>query len=147
MFAQLLVASALAFNAPASMVSRSAVAARTELSMSTKYTVAAGVAKKKGKTGQSIDLKGYRVGGRAPNSAVKSGTTSGEQSLWNKIFGGSQIEYKQAASMNTRDTGPKAKNKAKTGDSTALKGYKVGMRDPQGLGAGIGAMKRSTKRI
>ena len=50
MFAQLLVASALAFNAPASMVSRSAVAARTELSMSTKYTVAAGVAKKKGKS-------------------------------------------------------------------------------------------------
>ena len=32
--------------------------------------------------------------------------------------------------MNTRDTGPKAKNKAQTGDTRLLNGYKVGMRAP-----------------
>jgi hypothetical protein len=41
--------------------------------------------------------------------------------------------------MNTRDTGPKAKNKAQTGDSSQLKGYKVGMRDPNGYGAHLAA--------
>ena len=41
--------------------------------------------------------------------------------------------------MNTRDTGPKAKNKAQTGDSRLLNGYKVGMRDPNGYGARLAA--------
>ena len=49
--------------------------------------------------------------------------------------------------MNTRDTGPKAKNKAQTGDTRLLNGYKVGMRDPNGLGAGIGGSMGKTKRI
>ena len=40
--------------------------------------------------------------------------------------------------MNSRDTGPKAKNKEATGSTSILKGYKVGMFDPQGNGAGIG---------
>ena len=71
------------------------------------------------------------------------------QNLWQTLFGGKQSEYKQAAGMNTRDTGPKAKNKEKTGSSNLLKGYKVGMRDPKGLGAGIGGGldKKRTKRI
>merc|ERR1712187_764780 len=47
------------------------------------YTVAAGLAKKKNpKTGDSLSLKGYKVGMRAPNTAKSSGTTQGEQSLW-----------------------------------------------------------------
>ena len=41
--------------------------------------------------------------------------------------------------MNTRDTGPKAKNKAQTGDTRLLNGYKVGMRDPNGYGARLAA--------
>ena len=57
--------------------------------MNTKYTVAAGLAKKKNpKTGDSASLKGYKVGMRAPNTAKSSGTTQGEQTLWNKMFGG-----------------------------------------------------------
>ena len=81
--------------------------------MNTKYTVAAGLAKKKNpKTGDSASLsaspaqitpsptrqeellfrrltvavlclaEGYKVGMRAPNTAVSSGTTQGEQNLW-----------------------------------------------------------------
>jgi len=147
MFAVVFTGVALAFNAPTSMVARSAVA-RSDLQMSTKYTVAAGVAKKKNpKTGDSKNLWGYTVGSRAPDTAVSSGTTKTGQGLWERLFSGKQSEYKQASGMNTRDTGPKAKNKEATGSSNALKGYKVGMRDPQGLGAGIGAMKRTTKRI
>lgn len=83
------VASAVAFTAPASLVQQSQVARSAPVEMSTKYTVAAGLAKKKNpKTGDSLSLKGYKVGMRAPNSAKSSGTTQGEQSLWNKVFGG-----------------------------------------------------------
>ena len=63
-----LLAAVASFNAPTSMVGQSAVSsvARTEVSMSTKYTVAAGLAKKKNpKTGDSSNLKGYTVGSRA----------------------------------------------------------------------------------
>ena len=52
------------------MVGQSAVSsvARTEVSMSTKYTVAAGLAKKKNpNSGRSDILKGYTVGSRAPD--------------------------------------------------------------------------------
>ena len=142
-----LAAAALSFTGPASLVSPSAVVARTDVQMNTKYTVAAGMAKKKGNTGQSKSLWGYTVGSRAPDTAVSSGTTKSGQGLWEKLFS-KPTEYKQTAGMNTRDTGPKAKNKAQTGDTRLLNGYKVGMRDPNGYGAGIGGgLKRTTKRI
>jgi len=32
--------------------------------------------------------EGYKVGMRAPDIAKSSGTTQGEQSLWDKVFGG-----------------------------------------------------------
>lgn len=75
------VAAALAFSAPASMVQSNAVVVRSSpVAMSTQYTVAAGVAKKKNpKTGSTTNLKGYTVGSRAPPMAVKSGTTIFEQ--------------------------------------------------------------------
>ena len=191
-----LAAAALSFTGPASLVSPSAVVARTDVQMNTKYTVAAGMAKKKGATGQSKSLWGYTVGSRAPDTAVSSGTTKSAQGLWEKLFS-KPTEYKQTAGtsacrnvvrrrvihvlswpvtwqpvrpadgllaphtsrfqpghaaalvcqhrrfgcpgMNTRDTGPKAKNKAQTGDSSQLKGYKVGMRDPNGYGARLAA--------
>ncbi|KAL1499108.1 hypothetical protein AB1Y20_013620 [Prymnesium parvum] len=89
----LLVGAALAFNAPPSLVHQS-VAVNPQLSisrvspleMSTKYTVAAGLAKKKKPTPNG--LKGYKVGDRAPDTARASGTTKSQQSLWNKMFGG-----------------------------------------------------------
>ena len=80
-----LLAAVASFNAPTSMVGQSAVSsvARTDVSMSTKYTVAAGLAKKKNpKTGDSSNLKGYTVGSRAPDTAKNSGTTKSEQSLF-----------------------------------------------------------------
>ena len=80
-----LLAAVASFNAPTSMVGQSAVSsvARTEVSMSTKYTVAAGLAKKKNpNSGRSDILKGYTVGSRAPDVAVSSGTTKSEQSLF-----------------------------------------------------------------
>jgi hypothetical protein len=80
-----LLAAVASFNAPTSMVGQSAVSsvARTEVSMSTKYTVAAGLAKKKNpNSGRSDILKGYTVGSRAPDAAVSSGTTKSEQSLF-----------------------------------------------------------------
>ena len=80
-----LLAAVASFNAPTSMVGQSAVSsvARTDVSMSTKYTVAAGLAKKKNpKSGRSDILKGYTVGSRAPDAAVSSGTTKSEQSLF-----------------------------------------------------------------
>jgi len=82
----------VAFQAPLTNVQQSAVTARMPaIEMSTKYTVAAGLAKKKNpKTGDTSMLKGYKVGMRAPNVAKSSGTTQGEQSLWNKLFGGKQ---------------------------------------------------------
>ena len=80
-----LLAAVASFNAPTSMVGQSAVSsvARTEVSMSTKYTVAAGLAKKKNpNSGRSDILKGYTVGSRAPDAAVSSGTTKSEQTLF-----------------------------------------------------------------
>jgi len=82
-----LIAAACSFNAPTSMVGQSAVSmssmTRTEISMSTKYTVAAGVAKKKNpKTGDSKNLWGYKVGTRAPDMAKSSGTTKAEQTIF-----------------------------------------------------------------
>ena len=66
-----------------------AVRSAPVVTMSTQYTVAAGVAKKKNpKTGDTINLKGYKVGDRAPDVAKNSGTTKGEQSAWNQVFGG-----------------------------------------------------------
>ena len=131
------VAAALAFSAPASMVQSNAVVVRSSpVAMSTQYTVAAGLAKKKNpKTGSSTNLMGYKVGDRAPDSAKNSGTTKAGQKLWNMLTG-KGVDYKSTAGMNTRDTGPKAKNKERTGSSNALRGYKVGDIDPQGLGAG-----------
>jgi len=79
---------------------------------------------------------GYKVGDRAPDSAKNSGTTKAGQKLWDMLTG-KGVEYKDSAGMNTRDTGPKAKNKEKTGSTNALRGYKVGDYDPQGLGAGL----------
>ena len=67
------------------MVGQSAVSSvtRTEVSMSTKYTVAAGVAKKKNPTtGDSKNLWGYKVGTRAPDTAKSSGTTKSEQNIF-----------------------------------------------------------------
>jgi len=132
------VAAALAFSAPASMVQSNAVVVRSSpVAMSTQYTVAAGLAKKKNpKTGSSANLMGYKVGDRAPDSAKNSGTTKAGQKLWDMLTG-KGVEYKDSAGMNTRDTGPKAKNKEKTGSTNALRGYKVGDYDPQGLGAGL----------
>ncbi len=43
--------------------------------------------KKNSKSGQVANLKGYKVGDRAPDSAKNSGTTKGEQGAWNKAFG------------------------------------------------------------
>ena len=80
-----LLAAVASFNAPTSMVGQSAVSsvARTDVSMSTKYTVAAGLAKKKNpKSGDSASLKGYTVGSRAPDTAKNSGTTKSEQTLF-----------------------------------------------------------------
>ena len=80
-----LLAAVASFNAPTTMVGQSAVSsvARTDVSMSTKYTVAAGIAKKKNpKTGDSSNLKGYTVGSRAPDMAKNSGTTKAEQSIF-----------------------------------------------------------------
>ena len=80
-----LLAAVASFNAPTSMVGQSAVSsvARTDVSMSTKYTVAAGLAKKKNpKSGDSSNLKGYTVGSRAPDTAKNSGTTKSEQGLF-----------------------------------------------------------------
>lgn len=84
-----LATAALAFTAPTGMVGQSQVAVRMEpVQMSTQYTVAAGLAKKKNpKTGSTTNLKGYKVGDRAPNSAKNSGTTKQEQEGWNKVFG------------------------------------------------------------
>jgi len=84
-----LVGAAVAFTAPGAFVQQSQVAVRSSpVQMSTKYTVAAGLAKKKNpKTGDSASLKGYKVGMRAPNTAKSSGTTQAEQGLWNKLFG------------------------------------------------------------
>jgi len=85
----LLVGAAVAFNAPLTNVHQSSMVRSSPLEMSTKYTVAAGLAKKKNpKTGDSSNLKGYKVGARAPDVAKNSGTTASEQSLWNKVFGG-----------------------------------------------------------
>lgn len=79
----LLAAAACSFNAPTTMVGQSAVMARTDISMNTKYTVAAGMAKKKNpKTGDSKSLWGYSVGSRAPDTAKSSGTTQSEQSIF-----------------------------------------------------------------
>lgn len=48
---------------------------RSAVSMNTKYTVAAGVAKKKNpKSGRGELLKGYTVGSLAPPGAIASGT-------------------------------------------------------------------------
>ena len=91
-----LAAAALSFTGPASLVSPSAVVARTDVQMNTKYTVAAGMAKKKGATGQSKSLWGYTVGSRAPDTAVSSGTTKSAQGLWEKLFS-KPTEYKQTA--------------------------------------------------
>merc|ERR1711892_767867 len=61
---------------------------RTEIIMNTRYTVAAGMAKKKNpKTGDSKSLWGYSVGSRAPDTAKSSGTTQSEQSVFDKLFG------------------------------------------------------------
>ena len=57
------------------------------IEMNTKYTVAAGLAKKKNPgSGTAASLKGYKVGMRAPNSAVRSGTTQAEQKQWDFNF-------------------------------------------------------------
>ncbi|KAL3895110.1 MAG: hypothetical protein SGPRY_013607 [Prymnesium sp.] len=130
------VAAAVAFSAPPSMVHHAVVSAAptahapqrallaqtlcrapqvspaarvsTPVEMSTKYTVAAGLTKKKKATptlGENCGLPpclqathslylhalmslGYKVGQRAPDTAVASGTTKSEQSLWDKIWGG-----------------------------------------------------------
>jgi len=58
-------------GAPLAAVARSSP---TAVQMNTQYTVAAGIAKKKGKTGSSDALKGYTVGSRAPKASVSSGT-------------------------------------------------------------------------
>ena len=71
---------AVTFNAPTSSLVGQSAAARTHaVTMNTKYTVAAGLAKKTTKPGSIV---GYKVGDRAPDSAVKSGTTKKEQTLW-----------------------------------------------------------------
>ena len=64
----LLVAAASAFNAPASLVSTGAsrVAAVNMNSVM-----------------GDPKLKGYKVGDRAPDGAIRSGTTKGEQNQWN----------------------------------------------------------------
>lgn len=64
----LLVAAASAFNAPASLVSTGAsrVAAVNMNSVM-----------------GDPKLKGYKVGQRAPDGAIRSGTTSGQQKQWN----------------------------------------------------------------
>ena len=78
-----LLAAACSFNAPTSMVGQSSVMARTDISMNTKYTVTAGMAKKKNpKTGDSKNLWGYKVGTRAPDTARSSGTTKSEQNIF-----------------------------------------------------------------
>ena len=102
-----LAAAALSFTGPASLVSPSAVVARTDVQMNTKYTVAAGMAKKKGATGQSKSLWGYTVGSRAPDTAVSSGTTKSAQGLWEKLFS-KPTEYKQTAGTSAcrNDHGP-----------------------------------------
>jgi len=143
-----IVAAALAFSAPTSLVQSSAVVVRSSpLEMSTKYTVAAGLAKKKNpKTGSTTNLMGYKVGDRAPDVAKNSGTTKAGQKLWN-LLSGKGADYKESAGMNTRDTGPKAKNKEKTGSTNALRGYRVGDYDPQGNGAGFRKGGSKVKRI
>ena len=79
----LFVAFASAFSGPMAV---SQVARSQTVEMSTKYTVAAGLAKKKNpKTGDTINLKGYKVGDRAPDVAKNSGTTKSEQTLWNQM--------------------------------------------------------------
>merc|ERR1719379_3123278 len=81
MFSRLLVllyiSCVAAFSAPGVAVSS---VSRAAVSMNTKYTVAAGVAKKKNpNSGRSDLLKGYTVGSLAPPAAVSSGTTITEQ--------------------------------------------------------------------
>jgi len=83
-------AAAVAFSGPTTFVQQSQVAMPrvSGVDMSTKYTVAAGLAKKKkAGSGEATSLKGYKVGMRAPNVAKNSGTTQQEQSLWDKVFG------------------------------------------------------------
>ena len=87
------------------MVGQSAVSsvARTDVSMSTKYTVAAGIAKKKNpKTGDSSNLKGYTVGSRAPDMAKNSGTTKAEQSIFDKLFGKAPTTDVKGAQRKTK---------------------------------------------
>mmetsp|Transcript_59938 Transcript_59938/g.133570 ORF Transcript_59938/g.133570 Transcript_59938/m.133570 type:complete len:94 (-) Transcript_59938:550-831(-) len=87
--ASLVAAAAVAFSGPATFVPQTQVQRASTIDMNTKYTVAAGVAKKKkAGTGTATSLKGYKVGMRAPDIAKSSGTTQGEQSLWDKVFGG-----------------------------------------------------------
>jgi hypothetical protein len=58
--------------------SRPVVGARSsDTSMNTKYTVAGGLAKKKRRTGDTNDLRGYKVGSRAPAIARQSGSRRG----------------------------------------------------------------------
>ena len=64
----LLVAAASAFNAPASLVSTSA----SRVAVVNMNSVMG-----------DPKLKGYRVGDRAPDGAIRSGTTKGEQKMWN----------------------------------------------------------------
>ena len=58
--------------------------------MNTQYTVAAGLAKKKGKTGDTAFLKGYTVGSRAPKVSVSSGTKEQFGYGIDNLYGGGQ---------------------------------------------------------
>merc|ERR1712129_453690 len=89
------------------MVGQSAVSSmtRTEISMNTKYTVAAGMAKKKNpKTGDSKNLWGYQVRTRAPDMAKSSGTTKAEQSIFDKLFGKKDTISKDVKATGQRST-------------------------------------------
>ena len=81
---------AVAFRAAAVQPKSQVHVVRSQISpieMNTKYTVAAGLAKKKNpNSGTAASLKGYKVGMRAPNSAVRSGTTQAEQKAWDFNF-------------------------------------------------------------
>ena len=54
---------------------------------------------------------------------------------------GDDTSVRGAGTLGKKKVGPQSKN------IVALKGYKVGMRDPNGLGAGIGGGMGKTKRI
>ena len=139
---------ALAFTAPPSLVQQSVAQARfsSPVMAGLDPNRALGWNKKKNpKTGDTARLMGYKVGQRAPDGSKSSGTTKGEQKAWDAVAGFFQ---NNGLLQRTSAWDIKAKNKEATGSTNALKGYKVGMRDANGYGAGIGGeLKKKTKRI